>query len=211
MKLSSASWSRSAREVRRPLGSVIDRRSFLAIATLALGGRQAAQDTAQTVGAADPLMDPAIAGQPRAVVTPLDNDETLKATERRLKCNCGCNLDIFTCRTTDFTCTYSPALHQEVVALFQAGKTPEEIVAAFVAKYGEQTLLAPTRQGFNLVGYLLPGSLVVAVAGALAFILLRRHRLRLLAAAPAVVRPVAGGLSPDQEQQLARALGEVET
>ncbi len=46
----------------------------------------------------------------------------IQAIEQRLACSCGCTLDVFTCRTTDFTCTYSPELHREVVALHQAGK-----------------------------------------------------------------------------------------
>src|SRR5690348_18097192 len=40
--------------------------------------------------------------------------------------NCGCTLDVFTCRTTDFSCTYSPRLHREVLALRASGKRSEE-------------------------------------------------------------------------------------
>ena len=39
----------------------------------------------------------------------------------------------------------------------QAGKTAQEILDAFVAKYGEKALMAPKPEGFNLAGYLLPG------------------------------------------------------
>ena len=39
----------------------------------------------------------------------------------KLACNCGCTLDVFTCRTTDFSCTYSPQLHREVLALRNRG------------------------------------------------------------------------------------------
>lgn len=189
------------------------RRAFLATTVLGLGGiGGAVQDTGQKVGAADPLMDPGAAGQRRAVATSLDNDEAVKAIERRLKCTCGCNLDIFTCRTTDFTCTYSPALHTEVVGLYTAGKGPEEIVAAFVAKYGEQVLLAPKAQGFNIVGYLLPGTLVLLAAATLSFVLLRRHRSRLLAAVPVTPKPAGpASLSSEDEARLARALGEIES
>src|SRR5439155_9368740 len=101
----------------------------------------------------DRLYDPSMV-QERAAATAADNDAVIKALEHRLKCNCGCNLDIYTCRTTDFTCTYSPALHREVLALRRAGKSPDEVVAAFVAKYGEQILMAPKPEGFNLAGYL---------------------------------------------------------
>ena len=39
-------------------------------------------------------------------------------------------------------------------------------MAAFVAKYGEQILMAPPPEGFNLAGYLVPG-VAVPLAGQL--------------------------------------------
>lgn len=38
----------------------------------------------------------------------------------------------------------------------RSGKTPDEVRAYFVDKYGEWILLAPKAQGFNLVVYLVP-------------------------------------------------------
>ena len=43
-----------------------------------------------------------------------------------------------------------------------AGKTPEQVKAYYVSKYGEWILLAPKPSGFNLLAYLLP---VLAVLG----------------------------------------------
>lgn len=189
----------------------MNRRSFVAAAaTLVAAGRAGAQDTTQSKGAADPLMDPNAVGQLRAVASPLDNEEAIKAIELKLKCTCGCNLDIFTCRTTDFTCTYSPELHKEIVGLYTGGKTGDEIIAAFVAKYGEQVLLAPDAKGFNLVGYLAPSAAVLLAGGTLAFVLLRRHRARLLAAPAAAPAGKTGSLSDDQRARLDQALGELE-
>jgi cytochrome c-type biogenesis protein CcmH len=51
-----------------------------------------------------------------------------------------------------------------------AGRTPEEVKAYFVAKYGEWILLEPPAQGVNLLAYLLPalalaaGLVVIAIA-----------------------------------------------
>ena len=45
----------------------------------------------------------------------------------------------------------------------RAGKTPDEVRAYFVDKYGEWILLAPKAQGFNLVVYLVP--VVVVLLG----------------------------------------------
>jgi cytochrome c-type biogenesis protein CcmH len=190
----------------------VNRRGWLLHAVGAAGIGRAVQDTSQQAGAADPLRDPSIAGMRRAVVTPLDNDEAIKAIERQLKCTCGCNLDIFTCRTTDFTCTYSPALHKEVVDLYSEGKTAEEIVGAFVREHGEAILLKPRAEGFNVLGYVLPGALVLLVAGVIGFVLLRRHRNQLLATTP-VGRPTgpASDLTTEEAERLERALSELQS
>ncbi|MGH7516653.1 MAG: cytochrome c-type biogenesis protein CcmH [Gemmatimonadales bacterium] len=126
-------------------------------------------------GDAGALRDPTAAGRPRTATAARDNDEAIKRIEQQLRCTCGCNLDIFTCRTTDFTCTYSPELHREVVALSDGGRTAQEIIDAFVAKYGERVLMAPKPVSFNLVGYLLPGAAILVGGAALAWVIGRRQ------------------------------------
>jgi cytochrome c-type biogenesis protein CcmH len=54
-----------------------------------------------------------------------------------------------------------------------AGKTPEEVKAYFVSKYGEWILLAPKARGFNLIAYALP-VLVVVCGGAVIAVAVRR-------------------------------------
>ncbi len=168
------------------------------------------------------LRDPTAAGRPRAPTEIADSDERIKSIEQRLACTCGCTLDIFTCRTTDFTCTYSPELHREVVELDRAGKTAQEILDAFVTKYGEKALMAPKPEGFNLWGYLLPGSAILLGGGALvAFISRRRVAVAEAAghgAGPAPdiappasqVTPVASAGTQEEMERLRRALAEVE-
>jgi len=146
---------------------------FLAAAS-PLGAVLAAQQSQQPLagqGEAGTLRDPSVAGRPRTATAVGDNDATIQRIERQLKCTCGCNLDIFTCRTTDFSCTYSPELHREVLALHGAGRTPQEVIDAFVAKYGERVLMAPKPVDFNLVGYLLPGAAVLSGGAALAWVI----------------------------------------
>jgi cytochrome c-type biogenesis protein CcmH len=88
--------------------------------------------------------------------------------EHQIHCQCGCNLDVYTCRTTDFSCSVSPAMHADVMGLVAGGHTAPEILAAFRAVYGEKVLMAPLRSGFNLVGYTMPfvalgtGAVIVA-------------------------------------------------
>ena len=188
----------------------LTRRALLLIAGAALLARRAASQAtpapAPRPAPGDRLYDPSMV-QERAAATEADNDPQVKDLEHRLKCTCGCNLDIYTCRTTDFTCSYSPALHREVLALRQAGQSPDQVVAEFVSKYGEKILMAPNPRGFNLTGYLLPGALVALAGLALATLLLRRGRVA-AAAAPAAV-PAGTLAAPDQER-LQRALADVE-
>lgn len=78
------------------------------------------------------------------------------ALEHTIKCQCSCTLDVYTCRTTDFSCQVSPAMHRDVVSLVEGGYTADEIIAAFTDVYGEKVRMAPTREGFNLAGYWMP-------------------------------------------------------
>jgi cytochrome c-type biogenesis protein CcmH len=188
----------------------LTRRQFLGATTVAIGLPQVAQDSLAGRGAAGTLRDPAAAGRPRLPTDPRENDAQIQAIEQRLACNCGCTLDVFTCRTTDFSCTYSPALHREVLALRNEGKTAREILDAFVAKYGEKALMAPKPQGFNLWGYLLPGAAIVAAGAALVAVLRRREAIASASGSleQAPVRPVTA--SPEELEDLRRALEEVE-
>jgi cytochrome c-type biogenesis protein CcmH len=98
------------------------------------------------------------------------------ALERRIHCQCGCTLDVFTCRTTDFSCQVSPAMHRDVMALVEGGYGAQEIIDAFVKTYGERALMAPAKSGFNLLAWLTPGAALIAGAGVLTFVLRRLGR-----------------------------------
>ena len=167
----------------------------------------AVQDSLAGSGPAGKVADPASAGRAMSVTTAADTDAGYQAIEKQLKCSCGCGLDIYTCRTTDFNCTYSPGLHRQVVALAEEGKTVQQIIDAFVAQYGQQVLMAPPKRGFNLVGYLLPSVAVLIAAGFLIEVLRRWTRAAATeaAAAPPVER---GGVdaSPAELERLRREL-----
>jgi len=100
----------------------------------------------------------------RASMTDAQRDDL----EHQIHCQCGCNLDVYTCRTTDFSCSVSPAMHADVMGLVAGGHSAQEILNAFRAAYGEKVLMAPLRSGFNLVGYTMPfialgtGAVIVA-------------------------------------------------
>jgi cytochrome c-type biogenesis protein CcmH len=57
--------------------------------------------------------------------------------------------------------------------LLREGRTPDEIRAYFVGRYGEWILLEPAMTGLNVLLYLFPVALVV-VGGAVVFMLIKR-------------------------------------
>jgi cytochrome c-type biogenesis protein CcmH len=197
--------NRSRREFLRCLGAGV---------LFPVHGMQASiQDSLAGRGAAGTLRDPTAVGRPRFPTDSGENNAEVQAIEQRLACNCGCTLDVFTCRTTDFSCTYSPRLHREVLALRAQGKNAQEILDAFVAKYGEKALMAPKAQGFNWLGYLVPGTLIVLAGGVLLAVIGRRKSVAAAAGEPA--QPGSDGgtpvdASPEELERLRRALAEVE-
>src|SRR5881296_4157197 len=149
------------------------------------------------------LWDPSRAGRPLPPVTARDNDAAIQVIEKQIHCTCGCNLDVYTCRTTDFTCTTSPAMHREVLALAAQGKTGPEIIDAFVREHGVAILMAPPKRGFNLAGYFVP-SLLILVAGAVLALVLRRWS-RVAVVAPETLVPGVAA-SPEELERLRREL-----
>jgi cytochrome c-type biogenesis protein CcmH len=178
-------------------------------ATLALTRRTQAQVPAQ--GAANIEM-PQSAYKPvslpkkpgaKPLLTQLQRDDL----ERGLKCACPCKLDVFTCRTTDFQCGISPAMHSDVVRLIEGGYSADEIIAAFTTVYGERVLMAPVKEGFNIAGYVVP-FLTLGIGATMLVSLLRRWQRETQAAAPAVaaksVLPIDGGAPAATEEELRR-------
>jgi cytochrome c-type biogenesis protein CcmH/NrfF len=191
---------------RRDLSVPVSRRNFLGLGLVATP-----QDTLAGRGATGTLRDPSVVGRSRTPTDARENDAEVQAIEQRLACTCGCTLDVFTCRTTDFSCTYSPALHREVLALRDEGKTAQQILDAFVAKYGEKALMAPKPQGvLNLTGYLLPGALIAAAGAGLLVFIGKRKAAVAAAAQGSVASATSGTASPDELERLRRALAEVE-
>ena len=85
-----------------------------------------------------------------------------------------------------------------------AGDTPEQVVAYFVDKYGQWILLAPPREGFNILVWAAPFA-ALAVGLVVVAITLRRWRRRAAAVS-------AGSAAPDEAMRarIARELGETD-
>jgi cytochrome c-type biogenesis protein CcmH len=150
---------------------------------------------------------------PKADAAPKLTTEERDALEKTLKCQCTCILDVYTCRTTDFTCSVSPAMHRDVMRLIEGGYDAQEIKTAFVDTYGEVALTAPVKQGFNWLGYLAPG-IVLATGGMILTVMLRRWSMaaawRTPAGTPgsAARDSIPAGTTSDELARLERALRE---
>lgn len=192
--------------------SYVGRRDFLTIgagtflSVIASWRRTTLQgpDSLPGTGPSGRLWDPSRAGRPLDPVTAADNDAAIQAIEKQIHCTCGCNQDVYTCRTTDFTCTTSPAMHRRVVALAQQGKTGEQILAQFVRDNGVAILMAPPKRGFNWLGYLVPSVLILAAAAVLTLVL--RRWARAAPAATASRSPSAPTGTPEELEHLRHEL-----
>jgi cytochrome c-type biogenesis protein CcmH len=123
--------------------------------------------------------------------------EQTEALERQLGCACPCTLDVFTCRTTDFSCGISPQMHRDVLRLVEGGYSGDEIVAAFERVYGEAVLMAPKREGFNLAGYWMPFAALGTGAVVVGALIRRWGRRAAEASAQArAARAAANGSAP---------------
>src|SRR5690242_11332387 len=165
----------------------MNRRDFLmgipALGLLAAkGGAQALQTFNGPMADANEVYRPvSLPAKPNA--SPSMTDAQRDDLEHQIHCQCGCNLDVYTCRTTDFSCSVSPAMHADVMGLVSGGYGAQEILAAFKSVYGEKVLMAPNKSGFNLVGYTMP-FVALAAGAAIVSVLLKRWKTREPVAAP---------------------------
>lgn len=196
------------------------RRDFLralgatALGTTALGAQDASTGATEPQGPIGVTNVPMDQGAYRSTRLPpkpgatrsMTRDEQ-SAFEHTLRCQCGCTLDIYTCRTTDFSCQVSPALHRDITAMVEGGHTAEEIVEAMVGAYGERVLMAPTTEGFNLAGWLMPFAALGTGAVVLTALLRRwRARAEAVAAAAPARAPRTIDATDDELERLDRAV-----
>jgi cytochrome c-type biogenesis protein CcmH len=156
--------------------------------------------------AARPVMLP-----PKPGASPAMTDGQRDELEHHIHCQCGCTLDIYTCRTTDFSCQVSPAMHRDVMALVKGGYSAQEIIDAFTGVYGERVLMAPKKSGFNLLAWITPGVAVLAGGVGVSMWLRNRGRSETTRAASRVVAGALGTMpgvdaTPEELAQLEAAV-----
>ena len=191
---------------------MISRRAWLQAAALTAGGSTLMRAGAQQQGgivdtsnlfAMDQTAARSVRMPPKPGASPSMTPAERDDLEHRIRCQCGCTLDVFTCRTTDFSCQVSPAMHRDIMSLVEGGYDANEILGAFVNVYGDQALMAPPREGFNIVGYVLPG-IAIAIGAVVLAIVMRRWKRE---SAVAVAGPAPDiGATPEELRKLDAAI-----
>lgn len=133
------------------------------------------------------------------------DDPRVKAIETKLRCTCGCNLDIWTCQR-QMQCGVSPPMSAEVRERLAGGADAEAILDAFVAREGQDILMAPPKEGFNLLGYLLP-FVALALGAGIVVVVVRRWSREAAAEAEATS---AAGVSDDGLRRVEAELARLE-
>jgi cytochrome c-type biogenesis protein CcmH len=169
-------------------------RSLAAQAPQATTGLDSSNLFAMDQSASRPVRLPPKPGA-RVVVSAEERDQI----EHRIRCQCGCTLDVYTCRTTDFSCQVSPSMHRDVMGLVSGGYSAQEILDAFVGTYGERVLMAPRAAGFNLFGWLAP-FVALGVGAIFVVVVLRRWQRAPQPAAAGRARPARPDDATDEER-----------
>lgn len=97
-------------------------------------------------------------------------EQTLKVAAE-LRCPVCQNLSV-----ADSPSEMATQMRELIHEKLKQGESPEQIRSYFVSRYGEWVLLAPTRQGFNWVAWLLPFVAILGGGGILVLTIQRSIR-----------------------------------
>jgi cytochrome c-type biogenesis protein CcmH/NrfF len=119
-------------------------------------------------------------------------------------CDCGCHPQT----VKECACGRAAEMRGEIRTMIEGGMSGQEVIAAYVAKHGEQIRVAPVAAGFNLLAWLGPLVALVAASGGLVLLVRRWNRVR-SAAASRTAAPAPDSTDPFV-QRLRRELEELE-
>jgi len=88
---------------------------------------------------------------------------TLQEIKTSLICLCECNMTVEACEGA-MACDSSEKMTAEARQLIAKGLDKKQVLAAFVGRYGEHILAAPSKKGFNLTAWITPFAAIL-VAG----------------------------------------------
>ena len=122
-------------------------------------------------------------------------------------CYCGCSdLTVRVC-----TCGTADAIRAEIAGRLAGGQSPDQVVAAFVARHGEQIRSAPLKSGFDLVAWVTPFVALILAASGLVVVIRRWGRVRAIPAASsaAPVAEIDRAPTPEERRALERVRREM--
>ena len=129
-------------------------------------------------------------------------EEAALKVEQGLMCYCGCtDLTVRTCN-----CGVAAEIKSDIRDRLAAGQSSEDVIAAYVGKYGAQIRSAPSKHGFDLLAWWMP-FIAVFAAGALVISLIRRwarHPAPRPGSAAAGEAPAPGAASLDRVDRAMR-------
>jgi cytochrome c-type biogenesis protein CcmH/NrfF len=135
---------------------------------------------------------------PLAAVPPGAQSEAFERAAKSLLCDCGCSPQSI----KDCACVRAGELRASIAADATAGKSADQIVAAYVAQHGVKILVSPPASGFNLIAWIGPATGLL-VATALIVAMIRRWRTA------AGTAPPAAALDPSDLARLQRDLDDL--
>ena len=138
---------------------------------------------------------------PALPAQPVDLDEQVRRIAAELRCVVCQNLSV-----ADSPSEVAKQMRELVREQVQQGKSPEQIKAYFVSKYGEWVLLSPTPKGFSLLVWVLP---FVAVGAGIIFVFFvirrwvhKKNRLQLATVEPALIERVQREVAAEKPLQV---------
>ena len=131
----------------------------------------------------------------------------------KLKCMCGgCDMSAGLCAhpggSFSGPCDPAKGMLKEVDAHLAKGESEQQIIDAFVAKYGSLVYVEPPKKGFGLVAWLMPVAYSIVGLGLLVFVV-RKWAMKPPTAA--AVHAGTVGAAPNEALERARAQASRET
>ena len=120
----------------------------------------------------------------------------------RLMCTCGCSQLLGECNHVG--CQESGRERKELSDAIAAGKTDQQILDWFAAKYGATVLAAPPGTGFSLVAWVAPFAVLAAALIGTILLIRRWSGIKQLRSAAATVSAADANLDPAGRERIAR-------
>lgn len=145
------------------------------------------------------------------VIAQVAYSQRAKEIGMHLKCMCrGCDMSAGGCAhpggSFSGPCDTAKGMLQEVDQHLAKGESEQQIIDAFVAKYGPIVYVEPPKKGFGLVAWLMP--IVYSIVGlGLLVIVVRKWVVR----SPSATAPGPGTTAPNEALDRARAKAARET